>query len=150
MNIMLQIFKGRFLVVLLTRWLVITVGILLASTLLHGIRVDSLKTAILAAAILGVINVFLRPVLLILTLPLTILTLGVFAFVLNALMLLLVAHFVPGFVVDGFFWAFLGGLIISIVSWIANRFINIPDNHQRPKKKSDVIDLEQGDDGKWR
>ncbi len=141
--------RGKFLIVLLTRWLVITAGILIASTILKGIHVDSLKTAIIAAAILGMINVVLRPVLLILTLPLTILTLGVFAFVLNALMLLLVAYFVPGFDVDGFFWAFLGALIISIVSWIANRFISIPDNGG-PKKKSDVIDLERGDDGKWR
>lgn len=147
---MQSIFKGRFLIILLTRWLVITAGILLASIILKGIHVDSLKTAVIAAAILGVINVFLRPVLLILTLPLTILTLGVFAFVLNALMLLLVAYFVPGFDVDGFFWAFLGALTISIVSWLANRFINISDSGEPPKKKSDVIDLERGDDGKWR
>ncbi len=136
------------MLIILTRWLVITVAILLASTILPGIRVESLETAIIAAAILGVINTFLRPVLLILTLPLTVLSLGVFAFVLNALMLLLVAYFVHGFEIDGFFWAFLGSLIISIVSWIANRFINRPDTNNRPKP--DVIDLERGDDGKWR
>jgi len=110
--------------------------------------VESLLTAIVAAAILGVINTFLRPVLLILTLPLTILTLGVFAFILNALMLLLVAYFVPGFEIEGFLWAFLGSLIISIVNWIVNRFINRPDPG-RPQKP-DVVDLERGDDGKWR
>ena len=153
---MQSIFKGRFVVVLLTRWLVITAGILLASSILNGIHIDSLTTAIVAAAILGVINVFLRPVLLILTLPLTILTLGVFAFVLNALMVLLVAYFVPGFDVDGFFWAFLCALIISIVSWIANRFINKSSNKPQNKppmnnrQKTEYIDLEQGDDGKWR
>lgn len=147
---MQSILNGRFLIVVVTRWLVITVAILIASTILSGIRVDSLLTAVVAAAILGLINVFLRPVLLVLTLPLTILTLGVFAFVLNALMLLLVAHFVRGFAVDGFFWAFLGALIISIVSWIANRFINVSHDDHRPKKKPDVIDLERGDDGKWR
>lgn len=136
------------MLVLMVRWLVITVAILLASSILPGIRVASLATAVIAAAILGIINTVLRPVLLILTLPLTILTLGVFAFVLNALMLLLVAYFVPGFEIDGFFWAFLGALIVSIVSWIANRFINRPDrgSHQKP----DVIDLERGDDGQWR
>ena len=69
---------------------------------------ESLTTAIIAAAILGIINIFLRPVLLILTLPLTILTLGIFAFVLNALMLLLVAYFVPGFEVAGFFCGIFG------------------------------------------
>jgi len=143
-------FNGRFIIILLTRWLVITVAILLASSILKGIRVDSLQAAVLAAAILGLFNVFLRPVLLILTLPLTILTLGVFAFVLNAMMLLLVAYFVPGFEVDGFFWAFLGALIISIASWIANRFINVPHDDHRPRKKTEVIDMEKGDDGKWR
>jgi putative membrane protein len=141
--------KGKFMLVLLTRWLVITVAILLASTIVPGIRVASLTTAIIAAAILGIINTFLRPVLLILTLPLTILTLGVFAFVLNALMLLLVAYFVPGFEVNGFFSAFLGALIISIVSWIANRFIQKPKGKHN-RQKSDYIDLERGDDGKWR
>ena len=137
------------MLVILTRWLVITVAILLASAIVPGIRVESLTTAIVAAAILGIINIVLRPVLLILTLPLTILTLGVFAFVINALMLLLVAYFVPGFVIDGFLWAFLGSLIISIVSWIANRFIRTPPSGNH-RQKPDYIDLERGDDGKWR
>ncbi len=137
------------MLIIVTRWLVITVAILLASMVVSGIRVESLTTAVIAAAILGIINVFLRPVLLILTLPLTILTLGIFAFVLNALMLLLVAYFVPGFEVDGFFSAFLGALIISIVSWIANRFIKTSNGDNKPRRP-DLIDLEQGDDGKWR
>jgi putative membrane protein len=141
--------KGNFMLVLIVRWLVITVAILLASTILPGIRVDSLTTAIIAAAVLGLINVFLRPVLLVLTLPLTILTLGIFTFVINAFMLLLVAYFVPGFEVDGFFSAFLGAVIISIVSWIANRFIKTP-NGKHNRQKPDYIDLERGDDGKWR
>lgn len=144
------------MLVLFIRWLVITVAILLASTILSGIHVASLMTAIIAAAILGIINTFLRPVLLILTLPLTLLTLGIFAFVLNAFMLLLVAYFVPGFEIDGFFWAFMGALIISIVSWIANRFIDKSNNNPPNKssmnnrQKDEYIDLEQGDDGKWR
>jgi putative membrane protein len=137
---------------LLTRWLVITVAILLASAILPGIHVDSLKTAFVAAAILGIFNAFLRPVLLILTLPLTILTLGIFTFVLNALMLLLVTKIYPVFKVDDFFTAFLGALIISIISWMANRFIFI--NTSKPggdhRRKPDYIDMEQGDDGKWR
>ena len=141
--------KGKLMIIIITRWLVITVAILLASMMVSGIRVESLTTAVVAAAILGIINVFLRPVLLILTLPLTILTLGVFAFVLNALMLLLVAYFVPGFEVDGFFSAFLGALIISIVSWIANRFIKTSDGKDN-RRKPEYIDLSQGDDGKWR
>lgn len=138
---------------LLTRWLVIAVAILLSSTILPGIRVDSLTTAILAAAVLGILNAFLRPVLLILTLPLTIVSLGIFAFVLNALMLLLVDYFVSGLEIDGFGWAFLGALIISMVSWIANRFINPSEadgKPSQPRRRKDYIDMERGDDGKWR
>ncbi|HOC60206.1 MAG: phage holin family protein [Syntrophaceae bacterium] len=138
---------------LLTRWLVIAVAILLSSAILPGIRVDSLTTAILAAAVLGILNAFLRPVLLILTLPLTIVSLGIFAFVLNALMLLLVDYFVSGLEIDGFGWAFLGALIISMVSWIANRFINPSEadgKPSQPRRRKDCIDMERGDDGKWR
>jgi putative membrane protein len=135
------------MVLIITRWLIITMAILVASMLVPGIKVDSLTTAIIAAALLGLINVFIKPVLLILTLPLSILTLGVFTFIINALMLELVAYFVKGFEVQSFLAAFLGSLIISIVTWFANYFISV-----RPKKpeRQDFIDLEKGDDGKWR
>jgi len=122
-------------------------AILVASRLVPGIEVDTLMTAILAAAVLGLINVFIKPVLLILTLPLSILTLGIFTFFLNALLLELVAHFVKGFKVQSFLAAFLGSLLISIVTWLANFFINAKP--ETPKRQ-DVIDLEKGDDGKWR
>jgi putative membrane protein len=122
-------------------------AIIAASMLVPGIKIDSLLTAIIAAAFLGLINVFIKPVLIILTLPLSILTLGVFAFFINALLLELVAYFVKGFEVESLLAAFLGSLIISIVTWFANYFINI-----RPEKpqRQDFIDLEKGDDGKWR
>jgi len=119
--------------------------------LVPGITVDShgnpLLTTILAAAVLGLINVFIKPVLIILTLPLSILTLGLFTLFLNALLLQLVAYFVKGFEVSGFLAAFLGSLIISIVTWFANYFINIKPEKS---KRQDFIDLEKGDDGKWR
>ena len=135
------------MVSIITRWLIITMAILVASRLVPGIEVDTLMTAILAAAVLGLINVFIKPVLLILTLPLSILTLGVFTFFLNALLLEFVAYFVPGFKVNNFIAAFLGSLLISVVTWLANYFINA-----KPEipKRQDVIDLEKGDDGKWR
>jgi len=135
------------MIVIITRWLIITGAILVASMLVPGIKVDSLLTAILAAALLGLINVFIKPVLIILTLPLSILTLGVFAFFINALLLELVAYFVKGFEVHSLLAAFLGSLIISIVTWFANYFINIKT--EKPKRQ-DFIDLEKGDDGKWR
>lgn len=136
------------MILVITRWLVITAAILLASWFVSGIRVDSLLTAIIAAGILGLINVFIRPVLIILTLPLSIITLGVFTFFINALLLKLVAYIIPGFEVEGFLAAFLGALIISVVSWLANFFI-VKNNTGRPQRP-DYIDMEKGDDGKWR
>ena len=135
------------MVSVITRWLIITMAILVASRVVPGIEVDTLMTAIIAAAVLGLINVFIKPVLLILTLPLSILTLGVFTFILNALMLELVAYFVKGFKVQSFLAAFLGSLLISVVNWLANYFINAKP--ETPKRQ-DIIDLEKGDDGKWR
>ena len=135
------------MILIITRWLIITGAILIASMLVPGIKVDSLLTAILAAAVLGLINVFIKPVLIIFTLPLSILTLGVFTFFINAMMLALVAYFVKGFEVQSFSSAFLGALIISVVTWLANYFIII--KAEKPQRQ-DFIDLEKGDDGKWR
>ena len=136
------------MIVIITRWLIITVAILLASYFVPGIRVDTLSTAVIAACVLSLINIFIRPVFVFLTLPLSILTLGIFYFFINAFMLELVAYFVSGFAVRDFFSAFLGSLIISFVSWLANSFIA---THKIEKKKSsEYIDLEKGDDGKWR
>ncbi|MEN6622623.1 MAG: phage holin family protein [Smithella sp.] len=140
------------MVVIITRWLVITVAILVASMLIPGIRVDSLFTALIAAVILGLINIFIKPVLVILTLPLNILTLGFFSFIINAFLLKLAAWFVSGFEVTGFFAALLGALVISVVSWLANRFIASsrtgPNKPNRPDKP-DYIDLERKGNGKW-
>ncbi len=85
------------MIVIITRWLIITVAILLASYFVPGIKVDSLSTAVIAACVLSLINIFIRPVFVLLTLPLSILTLGIFYFFINAFMLELVAYFVSGF-----------------------------------------------------
>ena len=136
------------MIVIITRWLIITVAILLASQFVPGIRVDTLSTAVIAACVLSLINIFIRPVFVLLTLPLSILTLGIFYFFINAFMLELVAYFVSGFEIVNFFSAFLGSMIISIVSWLANSFIA---THKIEKPDDpDFIDLEKGDDGKWR
>ena len=136
------------MIVIITRWLIITVAILLASQFVPGIKVDALSTAVIAACVLGLINIFIKPVFVLLTLPLSILTMGLFYFFINAFMLELVAYFVSGFKVQDFFSAFLGSLIISFVSWLASSFIA---THKIEKKKSsEYIDLEKGDDGKWR
>ncbi|MBU0986409.1 MAG: phage holin family protein [Proteobacteria bacterium] len=111
--------KGSFI-----RWLILTFAIIITSYLLEGIRVSGFLSAFFAAAILGVLNAFFRPILFILTLPLNIMTLGLFTFVINAIMLMMVSGVISGFEVNGFWTAVLGSFLISIVSWILNSFIN--------------------------
>jgi len=109
---------------ILLRWLVLTASIILASYLIDGIRVSGFFSAFFAAAILGILNAFLRPVILLLTLPLNILTLGLFTFIINALMLQMASGVISGFEVRGFWTAVFGSLAISTVSWLASSFIN--------------------------
>ena len=106
------------------RLLIHVVAILIIAYLLPNvIRVDSVMAALVAAFLLGIINAILRPILILLTFPLTLLTLGLFLLVINGLMLWLVAALVRGFHVNGFFGAVLGSILISIVSWILSRFL---------------------------
>ena len=84
--------------------------------LLKGIHIDSYWTALVFALVLAIVNLIVRPLLIILTIPLTIITLGLFLFVINALMVLLASKVVDGITVDGFWWALLFGLLLSIVS----------------------------------
>jgi putative membrane protein len=138
------------MLVIVTRWLVITVAILIAAMIVPGMEIvdNQLSTAIIAAGVLGLMNLFIRPVVVVLTLPLSILTLGLFYFCINALLLKLAAYFVAGFEVRGFWAALFGSLIISLVSWLANSFIT---THKIGRKDHpDYIDLKKGDDGKWR
>lgn len=101
---------------LLLRWLISAVALLGITQVVPGFRVASFGTALVASLILGLVNVIVRPILLILTLPLNILTLGLFTFVINALMLLLAASLVSGFSIAGFWPALLAALILSIVN----------------------------------
>jgi len=109
---------------IVVRWLVLTAAIFLAAYMIDGIRISGLPTAVLAAAVLGILNAFFRPILLILTLPLNILTLGLFTFAINAILLMMASGVISGFTVDGFGSALLGSLLISIVSWLLTSFIN--------------------------
>ena len=107
------------------RWLVLTIAIIIAFYLLNGIRVSGFLSALSAAAILGILNAFFRPILIMLTpLPLNIMTLGIFAFVINAILLLMAPDVISGFELDGFWPALSGSLLISVVSWVLNSFIN--------------------------
>jgi len=87
------------------------------------IRVDGFLAALVAAFLLGIVNTILRPILVFLTFPITLLTLGLFLLVINGLMLWLVSALVRGFHVSGFWGAVLGSILISIVSWILSRFL---------------------------
>lgn len=93
-------------------------AVFITSRILPGVAVDDFFVAILVSVILGVVNTFLKPILLLLTLPINILTLGLFTFVINAIMVLIVGGLVPGFRVDGFWSALLFSLILSVVSGI--------------------------------
>ena len=107
----------------LTRVVVVGLGLWLASALVPGIRVEGAWTLLGAAVLLGIVNAVVRPVLVVLTLPFTILTLGLFLVVINAAMLGLVASMFRGFVIDGFGAAVLGAIVVSLTGWLASWFI---------------------------
>ena len=105
------------LVEILIAWVVSALAILATAYLLPGVHVTSFVTALVVAVVLGVINAFIKPILLILTLPINILTLGLFTFVINAVVILLAANLVPGFTVDGFWWALGFSLVLSVINF---------------------------------
>ena len=105
------------------RALIVALGLYVADRLLPGVSIAGTGTFLLAGALLGLANATVRPVLVLLTLPLTILTLGLFLFVVNAAMIALVAALLPGFRIAGFFPALLCSLVVSVVSHLAAAFI---------------------------
>jgi putative membrane protein len=105
---------------MLISWVIITVGILVAAHVIPGIRVASIKDAFIAAAILGLLNVLLRPILVFFTFPITLITLGLFLFVINALMFWLAGSVMRGFEVISFWSALLGSLVVSVISFVAD------------------------------
>ncbi len=107
----------------LLRWSINLLALVTAGVLINGIKIQSITAGLLAAGILGIVNAVIRPVVLILTLPINILTLGLFTLVINAAMLMLVAALVPGFVIETFSAALFGSLLISMISWILNLFV---------------------------
>ena len=124
------------------RWLTLTLAIVLASYLLSGIQVSGFWAAVGAAAMLGILNAFFRPIALILTLPINILTFGLFTFIINAVMLKMVSGVISGFQVEGFWTAIFGALVISLVSFALNSLIS-------EKGRVDVIDLKHKGGNHW-
>src|SRR5262245_2313888 len=110
----------RFLV----RLVVNAAAVFLAANLVPGIAVSGFGVALLAGLILGFVNAIIKPILFVLTLPFTIVTLGLFIFVVNAICLALVAWLVPGLTINGFWSAFLGAIVISAVSWALHAIVS--------------------------
>lgn len=106
--------------ILLLRWILFTLAILLTAWLVPGIYVENFQSAMLVTVIIALINIFIRPLIVFITLPINILTLGIFGLVINALLLMLAGYLAPGFVVDGFLSAFLGSVILAFLGLIIN------------------------------
>jgi putative membrane protein len=144
---------------ILIRWLTTTAAIVATAYLLDGIYVSSFFSALFAAAVLGILNAVLRPIALLLTLPINILSLGLFTFIINALMLKMASGIIPGFGVYGFWTAIFGSLLISLISWLLNAFvsekgtvttIHVQRGHIKKKgNQDDTIDLEHKGDNRW-
>jgi len=114
----------------LARLLLNGIAILVAAWLVPGFELSGTGAALVAGAVLGLVNVSIRPVLLILTLPFTLVTLGLFIFVVNAICVGLTAALIPGFSIATYWAAFLGALVVSVVSWILNGLL-IESDRQR-------------------
>jgi len=108
---------------LLIVWLINALALLALPYLLPSVQVDSIYTALVAAALLGLVNTLIRPLLVLLTLPATVLTLGLFIFVINGLLFWFVASFVKGFSVEGFWSAFFGAIVYALISWAASALV---------------------------
>lgn len=105
---------------ILIRWLLSALTLMLVAYLVPGIDVESFYTALIVALVLGLLNAVLRPVLIFLTLPITILTLGLFALIINAGIFLLASTVVKGFNVDGFAAALIGSVVLWLLNWLVN------------------------------
>ncbi len=108
---------------LITKLLLTALTLLVVAEYVPGIHIEGFYPAIIAAVTIGLLNLFVRPILFILTLPITIITLGLFMIVINASLFWFSASFIDGFTVDSFWYALLGSIIVSVVSAIGNRYI---------------------------
>lgn len=115
----------------LIRWLITTLAVMAAAWIIPGISYSTTGALLGASLLLGIINALVRPVLLLLSLPFIIVTMGLFIFVVNALLLMLVSSLVPPFHVEGFWSAFFGAILISLVSWILSSLFRTSDGRVR-------------------
>ena len=114
---------------LLLTWLINALALLALPYLMHSVSVDNVGAALIGALVLGLVNTVIRPVLVVLTLPVTFLSLGLFILVINALLFWLVAHLVEGFHVAGFWSAFLAAILYSVISWALSTLLLTKDGN---------------------
>ncbi|MFC1678410.1 phage holin family protein [Patescibacteria group bacterium] len=108
---------------LILRWLLSTITIMLAAYLITGVGVSGFWTALWLALFLGLLNAVIKPILIVITLPINIITLGLFTFVINALIILIASSVIKGFEVDGFWVAMLFSIVVSVISWALNSIL---------------------------
>lgn len=108
---------------LLLKWFLVALAVVLGAYLLPGVAVEGFGTALLVALVLGILNAILRPILVVLTIPVTILTLGLFLLVINAAIILLADALIGGFNVDGFIWALIFSLLLSLLTWLIDQVL---------------------------
>lgn len=113
--------------------LVSSFAVIIVQYLLPGVSIDGFTTALLVAFVMAVLNAFLKPIIVILTIPITFFTFGLFLVVINAFIVLITAYFVDGFYVDGFWWALLFSIILSIVTYILESF-NKQNKHSKQRR----------------
>ena len=110
---------------ILARILISGIAVWIAALILPGVHLSGFLAAVAVGLLLAVVNIFIKPILVILTLPITLITLGLFVFVINALMVLLVQWIVPGFAVDGFWWAMLFSIVVTAIKFLIDQIFGV-------------------------
>ena len=116
------------------RLIITALGLWAAATIVPGVQITGVGNLVAAALLLGVVNAVIRPILLVLTLPLTVVTLGLFIFVVNGLSLALVAWLMPGFTLSGFGAAILGSIVVGVTGWFGSMFVGSAGRFERIKR----------------
>jgi putative membrane protein len=119
---------------IIAKWFMSALALLAADYFIEGISVESLYIALIVALLLGLLNAIVRPVLILLTLPVTVLTLGLFIFVINGSIFWFLSTFIQDFHVDGLWSGILGALVVSVFSWIGNRVIEGPSSSRQVRE----------------
>jgi putative membrane protein len=109
------------------KFLLSVIGILAASKFLPGVHISNWETAVILVIVLAILNLIVKPILIILTIPITIITLGLFLLVINAIIILVADYLIEGFYVNGFLWAFIFSLVLSVIHWLIDTIVSERD-----------------------